>query len=436
MERQLAGDSVSTPSHSVANHRENESSMKSKKPAYFMSTKAAIRMGKKRGTKRLPSTSLLEPDNKRVNSLPPPAKKEKSIDLLVFPPTIISHRKNISLDISLASVTGHNQALPDVTDSPKLGQQQVTLGKYPTLLTSPHLQLMAKPQDHPPIENLDSVEGQSQQPPPQNPFIPLTKIKTSEDYLSLKRKLIDTTKVLTVNRQLRYNKKISDKYRSVIKKSNDDLLQSIVSIAKYDSRHTNFDYHIKIKPKPKLVEDISDPGEEDAKLESVNIPRNLSLAWYPRRDMNGGPLEFREGRRLCAVGSKAYILGGYSTGGVKFDNLLCYDASSNALMVSPTGKTNPGQRAYHSMVHLNHSIYIFGGELIRRGVEPLLYSDVWRFDLRTLKFRLIRTPTSIEPRKNHATCCFGNNYMLIYGGSNDAGQTLADLQLLAVSRLA
>lgn len=444
----MNGDRDKESDHSPSNSaktKERESIRNMKRPKIkmspFVSAAGLPRDKRKRKLKKIQSQSVDHINTEQSVSEKPKiiAKRKASIEIIMFPKNSVSQYVNTSsLDVSILSIAGlpknGDAIVEDDSQSPVVKSQGQV--RFPTLLTaasggikeegdSPKNRLSLR--RGPTLQRLDTQE---QPAVPLGPFLPLSAIKMSKEYVDLKQRLADNDRLSSIRKQLRYNKKSTEKYRKAVRKSNDSLLECIVDIAKHDSRHENIAN--KVVTRKKTIEIDDDPNTDD--LVSQCTAKDLSLAWHPRKDMLGGPIEFREGRRMCSVNHLAYMMGGYSTGGNKFDTLMCYDISTNALKVCPTGRTTPGQRAYHSMVHLNGGIYIFGGELIRRSVDTLYYDDVWRYDLRSFKYRLIRTPSRITGRKYHAAIAFGNNYMLVSGGLSDQRTCLGDLYVLATGR--
>lgn len=382
--------------------------------------------------KFLSSSMLAETGSANSESELPklPEKRRVSIQLVMFPKASVRMNAQTSLNVTFASLGRQNTLLDlsaDIEDPnnsilPQPSENQ----KLPTLLTS----VGAVPANT--LKNLSSPKPQ--QIPIASmavgPFLPMNLIKNTEEYAKVKTKLTAGDRLATLCKHLNYNGRSIDKYKNAINKKNKQQLDQIVE---QDLAGPEYRCQAEVKVMKKQVQE--EDSEEEIGLGNKVIARDLFLTWHPRKEMFGGPLEFREGRKICAKGYLAYILGGYSTGGNQYDTLFCYDASTNALKACQTGKTFPPPRAHFSMVHVNNSLYIFGGEMIKRSVSLLAYDDVWRYDFSTMKFRQIRTPSRIEGRKHHAACAYGNNYFLVYGGVNDHDQVLCDLQVFVLSTL-
>jgi Kelch motif len=448
--------SDSTPSRSVMYIKERDSVKNLERDSVRNMERESVKSVKRPTVKIAPilkNASLSKPSNRKVSkknqshsvdqghqegsvSEKPKlvARRKASVDLLMFPKNAVSQYNFTSMDVSMLSIAGLPQPEPPIEEDFDQHPAKDTIGNqlsaYPTLLTASGMdagkfsQRVANLKNRS-LERMDTVD----QPHSSllGSFMPLAAIKASPDYIDLKKKLADDDRLMAIKKQLRYNRKSTDKYRKAVRKANDSILERIVEFTRYDNRHEGLSNKIVIK---KSQNDIDRDLESDEDSIAFTSARDISLAWYPRKEMLGGPMEFREGRALCLINSHAYMLGGYSTGGNKFDALMCYDISTNSLKVCPTGKTFPGQRAYHSMVYVNDGIYIYGGELIRRSVDTLYYDDVWRYDLKSMKFRSVRTPTRIPGRKDHVAFAFGNNYMIVSGGVSDQKTCLGDMWVL------
>lgn len=152
------------------------------------------------------------------------------------------------------------------------------------------------------------------------------------------------------------------------------------------------------------------------------------------------PPETREGASMCKVGHQIYLLGGVNQRMVpniwKFDPLGMTWSTLNY-----ENESTYFPRFNHSSVAFQNKIYIFGGEKIS---NRNFYSRSCLNDIRilnpskplTIIFRVIliengewKTPTQgesyIEERRNHSACSI-YQFLLVFGGINQSGQTLND----------
>lgn len=358
-------------------------------------------------------------------------KKRVSIQLILFPKASVRQNDQSSVEVTIPALERQNSINETFLDprAPSEPKKVKRSPKFPTLLTS----VGSKDKNKKNSKNLARMNSNSEEKLANlvpSPFLPLSTVSRTEEYTITKTKLTNSDRIATLRRHLKYNERSAEKYKKAVNKANRSLIDDIVN--KYRSAP---DIRFTIEPKiiKKISIEINEQREEEPVSKIKPINRDILLTWHPRKEMNGVPLEYREGRRVCTKGWLVYILGGYSTGGGQIDTLFCYDASSNLLKACASGKTFPPPRAHHSMVMINNSLYIFGGEMIKRGVSLLTYDDVWKYDLNISKFRQIKTQSRIDSRKLHTACAFGNNFMLVYGGVNDNGQTLSDFHILILS---
>jgi N-acetylneuraminic acid mutarotase len=237
-------------------------------------------------------------------------------------------------------------------------------------------------------------------------------------------------------RELLFNKISTQHHRMNIQKNREKLYGHLFQeIHEIEAKESEGNVKVFKRSVRALQDEQRAKEEEEAeKYDEFWRPEDITVTWLARRDLIGGVLEFREGRRLCFAKGKAYIFGGYSTGGVRGETLLSLDPANCKLATVVTGRTLPQSRAYHSMIYANGNIFVFGGELVRKGAESYFYDDVWKFDLATLKFRQLKTTKTIEGRKFHAVCVM-NNFMVVSGGMGSFEMTYQDVNLFTLGEI-
>ena len=147
-------------------------------------------------------------------------------------------------------------------------------------------------------------------------------------------------------------------------------------------------------------------GFQDA--DTKREARTFKLAWYPGTEPSVKNIESAEcssttlvGRRLASSKSPVYFQ--YDVDEDKFTNL-------------ETSGMGPNSIAYHTAIHLNNKVYVFGGDVgVGSSSSKMTSSEIWSLDLATKEWQKLKPLKFIEARKHHAACEFGP-YMLVSGG--------------------
>lgn len=146
-----------------------------------------------------------------------------------------------------------------------------------------------------------------------------------------------------------------------------------------------------------------------------------SLIWYSRTELTTGVLEFKIGRDCARINKQVYFFGGYSMGGGTHNYLESLHLESGCLTRTLLAAPLPSPRIHHSLVAIKNSLYVFGGEIMQN-----YSSDMWKIYPETNVMETHSTLHVLEPRKYHAACAFGNQFMLVSGGLNSSGVLLND----------
>ena len=289
-------------------------------------------------------------------------------------------------------------------------------------------------------------------------FLRYETIHRSQEYKSIKNKLDesrDKSSIMEIyQRELDFNRRSIDNYKNKIKQTSKHALNAIVKEVDYARRKGEekmvvFKRDFGILKDNKHMNDSEEDGEmrsmnqresNDESLQKSIHVRELRFMWMPRREVRNSILEYREGRAICGNGKgKAFIYGGFANGGDIENDMLCYDINSNMIeqIYNPTQIFDhvPLPRAYHTMTYFNESVYIFGGELIKKSSNlPSYYFDeIWRFSLTSDTYSPVKTKNRIEGRIRHASCTFGNGYMVVSGGLSQSDTILNDMHVISLS---
>ena len=119
-----------------------------------------------------------------------------------------------------------------------------------------------------------------------------------------------------------------------------------------------------------------------------------------------------------------YVFGGEYYDGIQnvvVDELFRFDPQKGDWRRVVTPAPRPSPRCAHSCVYYSGALYVLGGEF-GTADEYHHYKDIWRFDLKTLKWEEIQ-PRSIgthfSPRSGHSAFLW-KHYMVVFGGFYEA----------------
>ena len=208
------------------------------------------------------------------------------------------------------------------------------------------------------------------------------------------------------------------------------LSKNVVVVKREALGSTNKDFEEEVERK--LSKEAADSAKSQAS-------REVLLMWHPRREISNGILESKEGRAICHDDAKAYIWGGPSSSSLESDKIVCYDSQANLLSSIEIKDTHaPLQRSYHSMVFFDNALYIFGGELIKRGqnMPAYYFDDLWKFSLSTKSFSQVKCVGRAEGRIRHAICLFGNGHLVVSGGISENDTVFQDLFVVTLNSTA
>lgn len=117
-----------------------------------------------------------------------------------------------------------------------------------------------------------------------------------------------------------------------------------------------------------------------------------------------------------------YLFGGEYYDGIEnviLDDLLRLDVAKQEWKMVVTSP-RPPPRCAHSFISYKQSLYVFGGELATAS-EYHHYRDLWKFDLKTLKWTEIQARNGPSARSGHA-CFLWKSYMVVFGGFFEAAR--------------
>ncbi|KAI0397689.1 hypothetical protein F5Y17DRAFT_320754 [Xylariaceae sp. FL0594] len=179
--------------------------------------------------------------------------------------------------------------------------------------------------------------------------------------------------------------------------------------------------------------------ENDILDETLYLLNTSTRQWS--RALPAGPRPSgRYGHSLNIVGSKIYIFGGQVEGHFMND-LSAFDLNqlqmpnnrwellltSSETGVGPTGRVPPA-RTNHTMVSYNDRMYLFGGT---NGYQ--WFNDVWCYDPSTNKWTQLDCIGYIpSPREGHSAALV-EDVMYIFGGRTEEGADLGDLAAFRIS---
>lgn len=137
----------------------------------------------------------------------------------------------------------------------------------------------------------------------------------------------------------------------------------------------------------------------------------------------------RFGSSSCSDGRHVYVFGGSESEGSFLNDLWMLDQHTHrwSQVAQPANGDAPwpSKRKDHSLIYAQGLLLCFGGETAESAGQPV--NDLWLFDLKT-KTWSCQTAAADGPsaRYKHAATIW-NHRMLIYGGGNANGESLADL---------
>lgn len=147
--------------------------------------------------------------------------------------------------------------------------------------------------------------------------------------------------------------------------------------------------------------------------------KTYKLAWYPVKESGFKHIEALEGPTATVVNNTVFILGGFSTTSKKL--FFSYELLTDKFTTLEPKGLLPSCIIYHTAVHINGQIYIFGGDSTSTGANSkMTTNEINTLNTDTLEWRKVKALKSVEPRKHHAACEFGH-FMLVSGGLPDEG---------------
>ncbi len=276
-------------------------------------------------------------------------------------------------------------------------------------------------------------------------FLRYDDIRRSLEYQSIKKKLDDSIKSNSVmeiyQRELMFNRKSIDSYKKHLKNKSEIALGFIVKEIEREAPLSKKVVVVKREGFASTSKDIEEEvqkklSKEAAEYAKSHLSREALLMWHPRKEISNGILESKEGRAICHEDSKAYIWGGPTSSATESDKIICYDSQTNELSdIEVTDSHVPLQRSYHSMVYYDDALYIFGGELIKRGrnMPAYYFDDLWKFSLATKSFSQVKCVGRAEGRIRHAICLFGNGHLVVSGGISENDQVYSDMFVVTLN---
>ena len=128
-----------------------------------------------------------------------------------------------------------------------------------------------------------------------------------------------------------------------------------------------------------------DHNVQEAHMVPAALMRTVSFEeWQPIRVGRSLPTP-RFGHAMCMCASKAYLYGGRNRADV-LEDLYCFDGAPVLWRFMPFDGEGPGSRVSHSMILLEHYIYVLGGGSANRS-----FNDLHRLDLYTMHWELLHT---------------------------------------------
>ena len=156
-------------------------------------------------------------------------------------------------------------------------------------------------------------------------------------------------------------------------------------------------------------------------LEAIESPQVETLDGFPLARANASLTLYDDTKKKNA---ELYLFGGEFYDGIEnivLDHLLSFNLTKNEWKRIHT-PTSPPARCAHSCVYYNHSLFVFGGEVVSAH-QYHHYKDIWRFDLKTLRWEEIKPSKAIgchpSARSGH-TALVWKNFMILFGGFYEA----------------
>ncbi|EEP80671.1 hypothetical protein UREG_05513 [Uncinocarpus reesii 1704] len=180
-------------------------------------------------------------------------------------------------------------------------------------------------------------------------------------------------------------------------------------------------------------------NENDALDDTLYFLNTSSRQWS--RAVPPGPRpQGRYGHSLNMLGSKIYVFGG-QVEGFFFNDLVCFDLNAlqnpgnkwEFLVRSsheggpPPGKIPPA-RTNHTVVTFNDKLYLFGGT---NGIQ--WFNDVWCYDPTTNLWTQLDYLGFIPAAREGHAAALVNDVMYIFGGRTDEGLDLGDLAAFRIT---
>lgn len=267
-------------------------------------------------------------------------------------------------------------------------------------------------------------------------FTPFHHLRGSEGYTRRKNKLTDKfSPINSMCKRLIYNHEQRDNYlKQVSEKSSQVISQIIEGSAKWEKKKEETNMKI-VKRNPfNQSEDVDEkrdrsnfqnrptvnanivsffPSEEERK-KHIKIYR---LAWYPPSEPTYKNIESLEGSTATQIGKQVFVLGGLRNS--SNNAFFCYEVDQDKFQALETKGFPPQCVVYHTAVAMEKNIYLFGGDSgLTIANSKVITNELYRFNTVSLEWNKLKPLKSVEPRKHHAACEFGD-FMLVSGGLSE-----------------
>ena len=277
-------------------------------------------------------------------------------------------------------------------------------------------------------------------------FTRFQEIRRSEGYMKKKHQMSENSSVVeSVNKRLNFNNMQKVMYLDLLRNQSSHQYSRIVENSQ--NWGTKKEERLKIIKRNPFSNHMDDEEYQNTKFDALtgqmrspqqqlqqamnlffsdnerkNHIKKYNLAWYPSIEPIYKEIESLEGSSTTLVDTKAFILGGFSNSSSRKISFV-YDAKLDKFTPLQDKGNPPHCILYHSAIHMNGFIYVFGGDVgVGTKNSKMTSSELYSLEVATGEWKKLKPLKSIDPRKHHAACEFGN-FMLISGGISEEGLT-------------
>ncbi len=204
------------------------------------------------------------------------------------------------------------------------------------------------------------------------------------------------------------------------------------------------DGHLSILIKKKYMVIYAGLNDNDEVIHEIHIFNVESKVWY-KCDIEGSPIQKRDGQSCCQIGDVMYLFGGQGPSDDEYSNDLFMlefniledekdESKKPKAIISNIEISNnnlrPKVRASQTCVsYKDQFLIIIGGE----GKTQVPLDDIWVFDLKSKSYTEINLlgNEKIEGRFCHSCLVYGD-ILALYGGMQNSEITLDNLTILSL----